>query len=217
MANAHDLLMAQRAAMIGGNALPYLRRVAYIFNQNGQYINAPFDLSVFGDIARVELRFRVLQITTDQRLFQFCDTSRNRGLYFGNGWRGSFIVYGCSFCSPYKDDFIRYQNSVGNYEVVASNSNITFNGNPKYDTQEGFANIPQNNCKRFELFRNSNGGASTGFGFSSCDLYDNSGKVVGLIPVISLENEPCLYDEMSGQFFRNSGTGTFGFVEINAT
>ena len=45
----------------------------------------------------------------------------------------------------------------------------------------------------------------------SCKIYNNGTLVRNFIPALDQNNVPCLYDEVTGQFFYNSGTGTFSY------
>ena len=42
----------------------------------------------------------------------------------------------------------------------------------------------------------------------------NGGSLFDAIAVMSLDDEPCLYEKVSGVFFRNKGKGTFGWGEL---
>ncbi len=44
-------------------------------------------------------------------------------------------------------------------------------------------------------------------------LYDGATIVRDMIPVLDLDNIPCMYDKVSGEFFYNKGTGTFLYGE----
>lgn len=42
-------------------------------------------------------------------------------------------------------------------------------------------------------------------------------KSVRLIAVMSYDDEPCMYDEVSGQLFHNAGTGMFEYAELGTS
>lgn len=44
--------------------------------------------------------------------------------------------------------------------------------------------------------------------------YSDESLVLSLIPVISLDDDPCMYDEVSGKLFTNGGTGVFAYGEL---
>ena len=44
----------------------------------------------------------------------------------------------------------------------------------------------------------------------------NGGSLFDAIPVMSYDDEPCLYEKVSGVFFRNKGAGMFGWGELTA-
>lgn len=48
----------------------------------------------------------------------------------------------------------------------------------------------------------------------SCSISKNGKKLRSYIPVLDLSGRPAMYDEVSGQFFYNQGTGEFDWGEL---
>ena len=91
------------------------------------------------------------------------------------------------------------------------NQSVTVNGNKTVIGNSTAQFISNKNIWLFAV----NGDVTTPV-FSHAKIYylnvSIDGNVVRrLIPVMSLDDEPCMYDEVSGQFFYNQGTGEFDY------
>ena len=54
----------------------------------------------------------------------------------------------------------------------------------------------------------------TSFRCHSMKVWDNDTLIRDLIPVLDMDNVPCLYDKVSEEFFYNKGTGSFKYAEL---
>ena len=50
----------------------------------------------------------------------------------------------------------------------------------------------------------------------SCSISKNGKKLRSYIPVLDSSGRPAMYDEVSGQFFYNQGTGEFTWGELDS-
>lgn len=211
MANAHDLLMAQRAAMMGGKSIPYDAEVEYLTNDGNQYIDSGyFTSSEIGwecDLAADNSNSVFCGSLADNRHYQFA-----RGVFF--------FKSGSSYSSL---------NALSNYQLGdrVLHSVDTVNGllSSTYNGQKYSVSFDEtffSESTKFIIFGFSFRGNIT---LSSGNQYAFIGKMYGfklfnggvlaldLIPVrFTNENgddEGAMYDRVSGQLFRNSGTGAF--------
>ena len=91
-------------------------------------------------------------------------------------------------------------------------------GDDYYKVVEGLNEIgPFDSFKetniQFYVFCSANIDLTPGF-FITTKLYHLISDKFSLIPVLDFNNKPCLYDEVSGQFFYNQGTGEFTWGEL---
>ena len=206
------------AARIGawaksGTPLPYLRRVAYLESAGQQYIDTLVDTGVdFVNDNIVEIAFlpRIINGTDN---------------FFGNGtsWQSGYTLgitkYINENYAQASNGFFASNNSVviivGDWNtVVASNSGIKYNG---IDLSYMYKSTPVSGtallfgCRR-------NGSYFRGYtlkgGIRKAVIMTKGNLVRNFIPVLDLSGRPAMYDEVSGQFFYNQGTGEFTWGEL---
>ena len=222
MANAHDLLMAQRAAMMG--ALPYLRRVAYLESNGNCYIDTGFKCD---DTAG----FKV-----DVMPYYGSINSRVIGSYSGSNGRWAFVFrarsgeqlnefyFGWNAASGDLRDSQVLLNTRFNAELNFKNSRKFKVGQIEITlTDTLYANQPYNAY----LFGNNQNGSVT---LSDCFIGRFYSAVMtrgenverDFIPVIDLSEVPCMYNQAPlsvpaddpSRFFYNQGTGEFTWGEL---
>lgn len=210
MANAHDLLMAQRAAMMGGKSLPYDAEVEWLGFTGEQF----FDTGIrsrhdtFVDVVyKIERPEPYGGILVGSGVFAwggtgfayYSETSNSSGMnivYFGTGGDGNkaardIATYDWSEFRQidnthwYFNNTLRAATDSRGAEIYDTNSNIELGGYRHAGTFTGLVskfNIVQDGVvvfdTKFVKFTNENG-----------------------------EDEGAMYDRVSGQLFRNAGTG----------
>ena len=212
MANAHDLLMAQRAAMMGGK-LPYLRRVAYLESHGTEYIDT-------GIIPNDHMSYAK---------FMF-KSNTNNVCHIAGCWNPNNYRY---YLAYYK----RQQNSI---VIVNKLDNVVLQRTIDGEIHEVYRCFETKSQSVFDNILITGDFDCSGcvapvllfcidyngqpYNFSKSRIYrftmlklSSYKKVIDLIPVISLDGEPCFYDQVSGKFFYNQGEGEFTWGELDAT
>lgn len=214
MANAHDLLMAQRAAMMGGKVLPYLRRVAYLESKSdrGQYIDTGYVVG-YEDEVDVE----IMPLSYDSEVDYFFGASSAWNNMFTVCVRGNATFSLGAWFGKESGANIIMSNAPTNqkFHFNLSKNGIYFNGTRYFNAGTYF----DRNATSLIFAKHNN--VSTVNRFKTHGrLYHfwikrNGVLVMSLIPVIDLSERPCLYNELgtggdSGNgFFYNKGTGEF--------
>ena len=205
------MMLGARTAAWSGNSLPYKRELAYIESDGSQYIKVG---SIYG-----------------------CENLSVIAAVTGKPASGYRKLLGISYQSNLGDDI-----GVDAYKW-GSNGNVSYALNTFYEISldknkygEWFVDgIPCTNTTRTDMFFNGvtqNKMFCLFCGSSGTDAYItasgnyqsfvgriksvklNGGSLFDAIPVMSLDDEPCLYEKVSGVFFRNKGKGTFGWGEL---
>ena len=205
------MIIAARTAAWSGKSLPYKRELAYIESDGSQYIKVG---SIYG-----------------------CENLSVIAAVTGKPASGYRKLLGISYRSNLGDDIGVDAYNWGNYGNVSYTLNtfyeISLDKN-KYKTWfvDGipcthgtrtdffFEGVTKNNM--FCLFCGSSGkgahitasGSYQSFVGRIKSVKLNGGSLFDAIPVMSLDDEPCLYEKVSGVFFRNEGKGTFGWGEL---
>ena len=205
------MLIAARTAAWSGKSLPYKRELAYIESYGSQYI-------VVGPIYG-------------------CETLSVTAAVTGKPASGYRKLLGISYQSNLGDDIGVDAYNWGNY------GNVSYTLNTFYEisldktklgkwfvdgipctrgsrTDLFFTGVTKNNV--FCLFCGSSGsnayisasGNYQSFVGRIKSVRLNGGSLFDAIPVMSLDDEPCLYEKVSGVCFRNKGKGTFGWGEL---
>lgn len=192
MANAHDLLMAQRAAMMGGK--PYLKRVAYLESHGAQWIDT-------GVLSSSELEVAV-------------DFVCNIGFVFGT--YVSPYQFGCDTDVPgywridgHGQHPSRNISKGIRHVIVLRNGPSTLDGDVVVNINASFFD----GGSRVLLFKADTQAGLVGSVYS-CSISKNGKKLRSYIPVLNLSGRPAMYDEVSGQLFYNQGTGEFTWGEL---
>ena len=176
--------------------LPYLRRVGYLESHGSEWIDT-------GVLSSSELEFAVDFVCNGGFVFgtyvspyQFaCDTD---GLGY---WR--IDGYGASPSRNISKGM--------RHVIVLRNGPSTLDGNV-------VLNI---NCTFFDegsrvlLFKADTKSGLVGMVYS-CSISKKGKKLRSYIPVLDLSGRPAMYDEVSGQFFYNQGTGEFAWGELDS-
>lgn len=196
-------------ASVGGAALPYLRRVAYLESTGYEYI----DLGLKGnEKLDIEADCQALGsaggTSGSWRVFgDFSDTSKSMTAiiafpYSSNWRRGSFS----SVVATQSGARIVIRNSPVGYYV---------NGSLVVATPESSQFITNHSMYLFAAYW-SGFNASTGKGrIFDFKIREDNALVMRLVPVLDLSGRPAMYDEVSGQFFYNaSSTGEFTWGEL---
>ena len=209
MANAHDLLMAQRAAMMGGKPLPYLRRVAYLEFPNTAWIDTCI---TFSD--GVKLSTRETFVNSGSRQLQGSNTSRQ---YYGVT-AGGLIEFGALMVNATNVQ-VDGETEYGIVYHVLNGSNIcqVYLGEEKIFEKSGAYNLLSTSWK-FGLITGYSSRMATGYRNHGFKFENASGVLLSCIPVLDLSARPCFYneapsavpaDDPSRFFYNESGVGEF--------
>lgn len=189
--------LAARTGAWSGNPLPYKRRLAYLESHGTEYIDTGIPES---NIDGVDFRFDSVMTavayesifggTNDKLDIDKSDMLSNRVRLWTQGWIGEYYL------------------QEGENIFSIANGKVSLNGEI-VKTISGTVSPFGNNIHIFGC-ASRNGCARV----YSTKLFANGQELISLIPVLSLDDEPCMHDEVSGQLFRNAGTGTFGYGEV---
>lgn len=217
MANAHDLLMAQRAAMMGGKALPYIQRVPYLESHGAEYIDS-------GVRARTGIsilaNFVITKSQNDTALCGAKGTGNNRLVPFAMFFT-TYSIPRADFVYGIGGDTSMQMNKIevgGHYEVrIAAGSRIVANVNGIEYSRS--ANPVDTDTTLRVFAREWNGAINS---FASIRLENMSIWLDGvlersLVPVLDMSGNLCMYNEAQSEipaddpsrFFYNQGTGEF--------
>ena len=210
---ATNLTLSQQ--ILGGSALPYIP-LEYIESTGTQYIDT--DYYVTSNNIRIDTKIYTASMPAlpdnEQTIISNQDDSTGRfvlGLFDNT-------VFGYSRNASGKDNNVvsaRYTGAnmltiIAEYNYT--NSIKTLNVNNTITTATQNATISNSNSKAL-LFRNAPVPAGTNWFIGYLyyfKLYNNSVLVRDFIPVKrKSDNEVCLYDKVTNQFFTNQGTGSF--------
>ena len=176
--------------------LPYLRRVAYLESHGTEWIDT-------GVLSSSELVVAVDFVCNSGYVFgtyippyQFaCDT--NDPGY----WRIDGFGY-----SP-----MRNISKGIRHVIVLRNGPSTLDGDVVLNIDASFFD----KGSRVLLFKADAAAGLTGMVYS-CSISKNGKKLRFYTPVLDLSGRPAMYDEVSGQFFYNQGTGEFTWGELDS-
>ena len=176
--------------------LPYLRRVAYLESHGTEWIDT-------GVLSSSELEVAVDFVCNSGFVFgtyvspyQFgCDTdSSGYWRIDGSGQRPS-----------------RNISKGRRHVIVLRNGPSTLDGDVVLNMNASFFD----EGSRVLLFKADNQSGLVGSVYS-CSISKNGQNLRSYIPVLDLSGRPAMYDEISGQFFYNQGTGEFTWGEIDS-
>ena len=211
------MMLGARTAAWSGKQLPYLRRVAYLESDGAQIIkfpvisksNASFELDMQSDYFGIES--------------PLVDTHQIRN-FVSVGQKMKMRVWNLQEFSNYGSlSFLWNENWVNGYKVhldggfhMIGIGYIDFQGGRhqavmRVDRQDvlfhSFPTTWDSGLQEFKVY---------GITFKIRSLsYAVAGEInVDAIPVLDLSGRPAMYDEVSGQFFYNQGTGEFTWGEL---
>ena len=218
MANVRQF-MAARTAAWSGKHLPYLRRVAYLESSGTQRIDtgySPISTSFFS------VKFSILSASYNTRWALVYGAYGNDRpttdcqLGFGND--GNYLRLYNRFCINLDGNNLPDESAQlvlnTEYDVTAKKGLMVVNGENYRQTTGTIEPHPDT----IHLF-----GSSVDvsfryligriFSWSVRDTQDGD-VIKSFIPVLDLNGRPAMYDEVSGRFFHNQGTGEFTWREL---
>lgn len=211
MANAHDLLMAQRAAMMGGKALPYDAEVEYLESHGTEYIDTGI-IATQNTIVKSDCTLLMMN-DAYSAMWGARKGSRDNDfqVYYNNGNVGgnpSSIVLrtGNNQKLINGSDFgISSGGLLGvRLEISCGSGWIKVNDH-QFTTPEFQFTSPHSLC----LFCEYTLGAARNFGSFRYYGWSASGDVNADFIPVRVGTVGYMYDRVSGQLFRNAGTGAF--------
>lgn len=186
------------------NVKPYKYEVEYLQSTGTQYINTKIKPSVNNV-------FDIIFSLTD------VGVANNPPTIFGNRTSGLSNLYALQYTNnkfrwafgnkyPDYEDFVLNNEYTLNIQttdsqlIVSGDIEYTFNDGGTYNTNDVY------------LFAMNNGGSVSQY--SKVKIYKfkitNNNQVIGdFIPVLDLNDVPCMYDKVTKEFFYNLGTGDF--------
>ena len=204
------MMLGARTAAWSGKSLPYKRELAYIESDGSQYIKVGsiYGCETLSVTAAVTVRpasgyRKLLGISYQSNLGDDIGVDAYNWGNYGNVSYALNTFYELSLDKTKLGWFVD-----GILCTRGSNTNLFFTG------------VTENNM--FCLFCGSSGtnahitasGNYQSFVGRIKSVKLNGGSLFDAIPVMSLDDEPCLYEKVSGVFFRNKGKGTFGWGEL---
>lgn len=179
-------------ALMSGKRLPYDAEVEYLETDGSAYINT--GAKIYNDTSVVVVWYSNYSTSTASYFFgsdsstdrfYFREYNGNASYSIGSWWLNTNI------------------STVGTHTIEMSNNGISVDGTASSRT--GAAKTGDGN---FCLFHVAAGNSPSGMRCYSCKIYQNGVLVRDYIPV-RVGTEGAMYDRVSGQLFRNAGTGDF--------
>ena len=187
------------------DAKPYSRELEYIQSTGTQYIDVGFKPN---QNTRIVLDIDITAQSNQSAMFG----SRNGSA------SGAFCLWTYNNNNGYQDDFASSQRypvggtSSGRHTIDKNKNVLTVDGSV-VNTSSSATFTCSYNVYLFSI--NSGGSPMTSYPCSaklySCKIYENGTLVRDFIPVLNKNNTPCLYDKVTGNFYYNSGSGTFNY------
>ena len=197
----------------GGPVPPTPRRLAYIEggDSNTKYIRfSSTKWSVTKLKCRVSFVGDVSSASSSLASCVIASRVNARSFYgFTIASREICAVSGTSFSKLYTDS--EGENGIFDIDFDSSMCSIKYNGIERYNGNVGFSSISTGLIMKADGVSYGTGKIRV-YGFN---IMSSNGDELNLIPYMSSDNEPCMYDEISGQLFRNAGTGTFAYGELS--
>lgn len=180
--------------------------VTYLQSTGTQYIDTNYKPN--GNTI-IELKYQTpTQNTTQQGIFGARDSGNNRfSLFTGivkNGFQADYATNGS--LSNYSQNIPGVDGTAIN--VIKMSNSFTINNNEIKKISKGIFQ----NSRNMYLFANSNNGIAQllmkGY-IWYFKIYEGDTLVRDYIPVLDINDRPCLFDKVSNTFFYNQGTGEF--------
>ena len=211
MANAHALLMDQRAAMMGGKTLPYLRKVAYLESNGSQWIDTGV-VPTLRDTIFCKFNF----FDSNFRTGAFgCYTNITQDGVFVRVYNPNSKIEPAFMSISMGQAGMTFVNVVSaDNEIELSHGRAVMNG-----VEVTAGKINRNPSLPLYLFTmNYNGSPQllSHVRVYSFRLVRDGADVVNYNPVLDLSGRQAMYDDVSGRFLYNQGTGDdFAYGELS--
>ena len=189
--------------------LPYLRRVEYLESHGTQWIDTGF---VASSETSIKCEFMLVVSNGSSCLFGGRNTYNNRSFFVWPDVNGN---------SRFDYSFNLADNALG--PNIPLNTRTIFekikNRNYVNSVETAANSVKSFVCARTSYLFAGNDDGKTKF-FSRAKIYDaeivEGDNSIHFIPVLDLSGRPAMYDEVSGQFFYNQGTGEFTWGELDS-
>lgn len=194
------------AAWQSGKKLPYKRRLAYLESTGTQWI----DTGIGGRNTYYGIKTKIAPLKTTG--------VRYAGAYIGmgNGGSRSVNIYSSSndviSVSNYANEIVDFEARFGVFhDIQADAVKRTFAVD---GVEKSFTWSNQYSDNNFLLFGIGGRNSPSVCKIGDTAMYKGGLLVASFIPVMDYNDVPCMYDEVSGEFFYNQGTGTFLYGEL---
>ena len=198
------MMLGARTAVWSGKPLPYLRRVAYLESHGTEFIDTGI-IPTKATSCKLDGQFRRVNVTQINGVYDLShgqlgfDIGVNNGKWFARRFGGNTLS-------------ITADTNRHVFEIISDESAFSIDGT-KYNLSFSTGSF----SKSIYLFarNDANSGPQTVikcycnlalYGFSA---RENDTLIQDIIPVLDLSGRPAMYDKVSGQLYRNAGTGAF--------
>ena len=196
------MMLAARTAAWSDKPLPYPRRVAYLESHGTEWIDTGI-IPTKATSCKLDGQFRKVNETQINGVF---DSHGPLGFDIG-------ISAGKWFARRFGVNTLKITADTNRhvFEIISDESAFSIDGT-KYNLQFSTGSF----SKSIYLFARNDLVITfyctlALYGFS---VRENNTLIQDLIPVLDLSGRPAMYDEVSGQFFYNQGTGEFTWGEL---
>lgn len=187
--------------------MKYKRKLAYLESTGTQYIDTQIKLT---NNHSVEIDYQLTAVP---------ETNARKGLYGGlvaNVARYGSLVSPTTRCMEYGYGVgnTYYQTSIpdtSRHIIKQEKNKVYFDGVLIYTFKEATFQMPTNALLGTFNYTDYTPALAR---YYSSRWWNGDTLVRDFIPVLDLNDVPCMYDKVSGQFFYNQGTGTFKYEEL---
>ena len=201
------MLIAHRDGMLVGKRLPYKKRVEYLESTGTQWIDTGIYVN---NTLKTVIAFEIVDITRQGHIFggrTVQSAGAGYGVFLSTSTTGIAFDYNSRLNSNIlTTNFIRY-------EIVkdGATNTLDINGVRSFTGNNTAATFSLDTTLGIFWMHQKSGTFNS---VVKCRVFHfkiwNSGVLVrDLIPVIDWNDEPCMYDRVSGKCFYNQGTGSF--------
>ena len=191
-------------------ALPYLRRVAYLESHETEWIDTGI-IPTEATSCKLDGQFRKVNVAQINGVFDYLDGTIGFDIGINSGkW----------FARRFGKNTLEITADTNRhaFEIISDEAAFSIDGT-KYNLKFSSGSF----SKSIHLFARNDVDASNNPNKFYCnlDLYgfsarENDTLIQDLIPVLDLSGRPAMYDEVSGQFFYNQGSGEFTWGELDS-
>lgn len=211
------MMIGARTAAWGGKPLPYLRRVAYLESHGTEFIDTGLVDATFYEI---ECKWIVVQNNKDivplgsrvswpVESFYFICSLANLAVYLAL-YTGNSVGMGPKYFPSVGDVIVQ---RVSPFFTI-NNYMASFNGSLRYASTNYKGFIQTFPLTFFKC--NNTTWSQNPVRICYVSMKNADGNFVhNYIPVLDISGRPAMYDEVSGQFFYNQGTGEFTWGELD--